>query len=111
MISPSYQSAAEPQLRGPGLIPYVISLVVGVPTLLMMAYFVHDGLFPALTLTLAALSALGCVLAVAGMRSSPRRFRTASLVLTLIPGMATIAGFGVLIAVLVAFVTAAGGGR
>lgn len=110
MTSPSYQSATA-QPRGPGLAPYVISLVVGLPTTLLMAYFAYDRLFPALTLALAALSALGCVVAVAGMRSSPRRFRGASLVLTLIPGLVTIAGFGVLVAIIVFFVTTATGGQ
>ena len=101
----------EPLVVAPrerGIVPYLISLAVGVPTTVLMAYFAFDRLFPAFTLLLAALSTLGCVLAVVGMRSRPRRFRAASLLLTLIPGMATIAGFAVLVVFLVAFVTAAG---
>ena len=94
--------------RRRGVVPYVISLTVGVPTTLLMVYLAFDRFLGGFTLALAVLAARGCVLAVVGVRSRPRRFRGASLLLTLVPGMAIIAGFALLVVVLVAFVTAGG---
>ena len=105
----SERRPAEPiaPVREPRITPYIIAILVGVPTTLLMAYLAYDRLFVALTLTLAAMSGLGTILAFIGMRSQPRRFRVTSLLLTLIPGIALIAAVALLVAILVAFVQAA----
>ena len=81
---------------------YLVSFAVGVPTALLMVLLTFDDAFSApATLALAASSALGCALAVAGARSPARRFRVAALALTLIPGTVVIAYGAVLIALIV----------
>lgn len=94
--------------RAPGIVSYIISLVVGIPTFFLMAFCVYNTLIVQVTAVLALMSAGGCALAFTGMRQQPRRFRTASLLLTLIPGVVLIAAVGIFIAFIAALVAGSG---
>lgn len=100
---PSSGPTVSAEERGVG--PYVTALAVGIPTTLLMLFLPSDRFFGPLPLALATASGLGSTLALVGVRSRPRRFRTSSLLLTLIPGAVTIAGFAVFVVLLVVFVT------
>ena len=84
---------------------YLVSLTVGVPTVLLLVLGAFDDAFDAAfgvgTLGLAMSSALGCALAVAGLRSGARRLRVAALVLTLVPAGVILAHVGFVIAFVV----------
>jgi hypothetical protein len=80
---------------------YLVSLAVGVPTVLLMVLLAFDDAFGAGTLVLAMSSACGCAVALAGLRSPARRFRVAALVLTLVPAIVILAYVGVTIAFIV----------
>jgi hypothetical protein len=85
---------------------YLVSLAVGVPTVLLTALLSFDGPFGPAALLLTLSSACGCAAAVTGLRSPARRLRVAALVLTLVPVTVILA----LIAFTVAFVVLILGG-
>ncbi len=66
-------------------IAYLVSLAIGVPTVLLAVLLALDDSFGPGALVLAMSSACGCVFAVAGLGSPARRLRVAALVLTLVP--------------------------
>ena len=70
---------------------YLIALVVGVSTILLMVRLAFDEALGAGTLVLATSSVVGCALALAGLWSPVRRFRVAALVLTVVPAIVVLA--------------------
>lgn len=100
--TPAFVGAAQ---SDPGATAHIIALIAGVPVALLMLGWVASALLwgdpPSLTSLLLGGSATGgCVLAVRGMRSRPRRHRTAALILTVVPAL-VVGLFVVLFAVLV----------
>ncbi|WP_107705830.1 hypothetical protein [Nocardioides allogilvus] len=90
---------------------YVVALSFGVPMTLLMLTLTVRGLLGdnweltalGLSVTLGTSAAIGSALAVIGMQSRPRRFRTAALLLTTLPALAAVAGTALTTAYMVMF--------
>ena len=85
---------------------YLVSLAIGLPTVVLMVRLALDVAFGPGMLVLAASAACGCAVAVAGLRSPARRLRVVALALTVVPVVLIVA----YVAVAAAFVVLILGG-
>lgn len=96
---------------GPGLTGYVISLIAGFLVIALVVVtntrtVVIEGNAPSMiAVVLGIPAATGILLAIIGMTSRPRRFRTAALILTVLPALFVLLVGALFVAVLVLFVS------